>query len=353
MIDWVQVQEEYDEIVQKLTNTSLDRRTRGDLQRKASQMSQLLSRHKEINECQQTITENKELAEMETGELKELCEQEVIESEEKLKELNRELEDLLYPADDRDSCSVFLEIRAGTGGQEAALFAYDLFKMYNNYALAHNWHASIVESSATDIGGYKDVVAHIKGKNVFKSLKFESGVHRVQRVPSTEGSGRVHTSTVTVAILPEVEDVAIEINPQDLRIDVFRASGAGGQHVNTTDSAVRITHLPTGLVVSCQDERSQLKNKNRAMKVLKARLDKQKREQQDAEKSAQRKQQIGTGERAEKIRTYNFPQNRVTDHRTGVSLKKLDLVMEGDLDDLLNPLREWELTERKKQGMVI
>ena len=309
--------------------------------------------NKNIEEAQCLVNENKELVKAETGELKELYELEISSGEEELLKLNKELEDLLYPADERDSSSVFLEIRAGTGGQEAALFAANLFKMYNNYAISHNWRVSIVDSSTTDIGGFKEVVAYFKGKNVYKSLKFESGVHRVQRVPETEGSGRVHTSTVTVAVLPEVKDVEVEVNPQDLRIDVFRASGAGGQHVNTTDSAVRITHLPTGLVVSCQDERSQLKNKNSAMKVLKARLYKQECERQAAEMSAQRKQQIGTGERAEKIRTYNFPQNRVTDHRTGVTLKKLDLVIEGDLDDLLNPLREWELSERKKQGMVI
>ena len=355
MINWKNVQKEYDEIIQKLTDTAidLDRNTRGDLQRKSSQLSQLLALYEEIESAQSTIDENKELAKTEKGVLKEMCDQEVVESEAMFLELNKELEDLLYPADAHDSSSVFLEIRAGAGGQEAALFAADLFKMYSTYALNRHWVVSIVDSSTTDIGGYKEIVAYIKGKNVYKFLKFESGVHRVQRVPATEGAGRVHTSTVTVAVLPEVEDVEMEINSQDLRIDVFRASGAGGQHVNTTDSAVRITHIPTGLVVSCQDERSQLKNKNKAMKVLKARLFEQNRARKAAEISAQRKELVGTGERAEKIRTYNFPQNRVTDHRTGLTLKKLDIVMQGDIADLLAPLQAWDLEQRKQKGSLV
>jgi len=219
--------------------------------------------------------------------------------------------------------------------------------------LTKYWTVSIVEKNATDIGGFSKIIVHVKGKNVFKFLKFESGVHRVQRVPRTETQGRVHTSTITVAVLPEATEVDVSINPGDLRIDVFRASGAGGQHVNTTDSAVRITHIPTGLVVSCQDERSQLKNKNKAMKVLQARLLEAERQRSQAERSAQRKKQIGSGGRAEKIRTYNYPQNRITDHRTNLTYKKLDIIMAGELDDLIEPLLGWDLAERRKEGTFL
>jgi peptide chain release factor 1 len=354
MINWEDIQKEYDQIIQRLTeDQSLDRNTRGSLQKKATEYANLLGLHKEIKISTTTLEEAKRQAAQESGEMKELFEEEAKEEEIKLIDLNRQLEEQLYPADERDNRSVFLEIRAGTGGQEAALFVADLFKMYSNYALSKHWTVSIVETSQTDIGGYKEIVAHIKGKNAYKFLKFESGVHRVQRVPETEGSGRIHTSTVTVAVLPEVDDVEIDIKSEDLRIDVFRAQGAGGQHVNTTDSAVRIVHIPSGLVVSCQDERSQLKNKARAMKVLKSRLYEAEREKREAEISANRKQQIGSGERAEKIRTYNFPQNRVTDHRVGLTIKKLDIIMQGDISELIGPLQEWDLAERKKNQSVL
>ena len=350
MINWENIKKEYDDIVKRLTeNQSLDRNTRGSLQKKATEYSNLIGLHDQIETSTKDLEEAKRQAYKESGEMKELFELEAQEEEDKLVDLNRQLEEFLYPADDRDNRSVFLEIRAGTGGQEASLFVADLFKMYSVYALSKNWAVSIVDASTTEIGGYREIIAHIKGKNVYKFLKFESGVHRVQRVPETEGSGRIHTSTVTVAVLPEVDDVEIDIKTEDLRIDVFRAQGAGGQHVNTTDSAVRIVHIPSGLVVSCQDERSQLKNKSRAMKVLKARLYELEREKREAEISANRKQQVGSGERAEKIRTYNFPQNRVTDHRVGLTLKKLDIIMQGDISELLGPLQEWDLMERKKK----
>lgn len=347
MLRWDSIKQEYKEITQRLADASLDQKTRTDLQKKSARLSELLTAHETIETLHVQLAENKKLVQQE--EYRELAQEEIKHLEQQLKIAQQELDELLYPADERDEHSVFLEIRAGAGGQEAALFVADLFRMYSAYALTKHWSVSIVDASPTDLGGYKELVAYIKGKGVYKHLKFESGVHRVQRVPSTEGSGRIHTSTVTVAVLPEVEDVDITINPQDLRIDVFRAQGAGGQHVNTTDSAVRIVHIPTGLMVSCQDERSQLKNKAKALKVLKARLYEFEKQKKDAEISQQRKQQIGTGERAEKVRTYNFPQNRVSDHRINVTLKKLDRVMEGDLADLIGPLREWDLAERKKK----
>ena len=352
MLNWDDVRKEFEEITEKLTGSgALDQNKRVELQKRSSTLSELLAAHDKIVDLENRIAENKELAKQD--DLKELVEEENLELVKEHAQSKRDLDEILYPADERDKRSVFLEIRAGAGGQEAALFVADLFKMYSNYAIAHRWTASIVESSTTDIGGYKELIVHIKGKKAYKHLKFESGVHRVQRVPETEGSGRIHTSTVTVAVLPEVDDVEISVNPQDLRIDVFRAQGAGGQHVNTTDSAVRIVHIPTGLVVSCQDERSQLKNKAKALKVLKARLFELERQKRETEMSQQRKQQIGMGDRAEKIRTYNYPQNRVTDHRTNVTLKKLDVVIQGDLDDLINPLMEWEMIQRRERGLVV
>jgi len=353
MLDWLKIQEEYDQLITKLSDPNLDNRVRADLQRKSTFISEILELHNQIVTLEKSIEELTIQKDNETGELKDLYNEEIVQAQANLKTLSGELEDLLYPADERNKRAAFIEIRAGAGGQEAALFAYDLYKMYNNYAIAKNWEVSIIEMHQTDIGGFKEMVMYVKGKNVYKFMKFESGVHRVQRVPKTETAGRVHTSTVTVAVLPEVDDVEVTISPADLRIDTYRAGGAGGQHVNKTDSAIRITHIPTGLVVTCQEERSQGKNKSRALKVLQARLFEQEKEKQDAALSAERKQQVGSGERSEKIRTYNFPQNRVTDHRTDVTLKKLDLVIEGDLDDLLNPLVEWDMVKRRSQGLNI
>jgi peptide chain release factor 1 len=267
-----------------------------------------------------------------------------------LSNLEKELEDVLFPPDELDRSSTFIEIRAGAGGQEAALFASDLLRMYTNYALKRGWSPNVVSSSETDLKGFKEVVLHVKGKSAYAAFKNESGVHRVQRVPDTETSGRVHTSTVTVAVFPEVsDDLEIEISPEDLRIDVYRASGAGGQHVNTTDSAVRITHIPTGVVVSCQDERSQHKNKAKALKVLKSRLVTEQRRKQDEEEAKKRKEQVGRGMRAEKARTYNYPQNRVTDHAFNVTFNNLDYIVEGELDKLIEALQEKEREERRKQ----
>ncbi|HKA64916.1 MAG TPA: peptide chain release factor 1 [Methyloceanibacter sp.] len=268
------------------------------------------------------------LAEEETGPL-----------DTKIEELERHLKVQLLPKDSADEKSAILEVRAGTGGEEAALFAADLFRMYQRYADAHGWKVNIISASESSTGGYKEIIANITGRGVFARLKFESGVHRVQRVPETEAQGRIHTSAATVAVLPEAEEVDIKIDEKDLRIDVFRASGPGGQSVNTTDSAVRITHLPSGLVVSQQDEKSQHKNKAKAIKVLRARLYDLERAKLDAERSQTRRSQIGTGDRSQRIRTYNFPQGRVTDHRIGLTLHSLDLVLEGrGLDEIIDAL---------------
>jgi len=346
------IKKRYDEISTELSSPNLDPKKRRDLQKKSSQLSDVISVCDLIEQLKKDIIELKQQA-VDDPELIELYEEDIEEKETALRDAENEFAQMLFPPDERDDRSVFLEIRASAGGQEAALFALDLFKMYDNYAISKSWIVSIVESSTNDLGGFKEVTAHIKGKSVYKFFKFESGVHRVQRVPKTETQGRVHTSTVTVAVMPEADDIDVKIDPQDLRIDVFRASGAGGQHVNTTDSAVRITHIPTGVVVSCQDERSQIKNKAKALKVLQSRIFEAERMRIASERSAQRKKQVGTGERSEKIRTYNYPQNRITDHRINITLKKLDIVMNGVLDDLFQPLIEWDAENRRQEGMSV
>ena len=302
----------------------------------------------------ETIQENEELisdSEMDK-ELKELAEEEIKESKQKIEAINEELKILLLPKDPNDDKSVIVEIRGGAGGEEAALFAGDLFRMYSMYAEANRWKTEILSSNPTDIGGFKEISFSIDGAGAYSKLKFESGVHRVQRIPSTESGGRIHTSTVTVAVLPEVEDVEVNIDANDLRIDVFRAGGPGGQCVNTTDSAVRITHLSTGLVVSCQDEKSQHKNKDKAMKILRSRLYDLVQSQQHEQIAQERKSQVGTGDRSERIRTYNYPQGRVTDHRIGLTLHRLDAVLNGDLDEIINALittRQSELLRGEKE----
>jgi len=271
-------------------------------------------------------------------EMRELIEAELEALEARQSELEESLKRLLLPQDPRDDKNVIMEIRAGTGGEEAALFAADLYRMYSRYAEKQNWKTQVLSRNITGIGGFKEIVFLIKGKGAYSRLKFESGAHRVQRVPTTESSGRIHTSAATVAVLPEVEEVEIKIDPNDLRVDVFRAGGHGGQSVNTTDSAVRITHIPTGIVAACQDERSQLQNKMRAMSMLRARIYDAEQERQDSEVDEARRTQVGTGDRSEKIRTYNFPQNRVTDHRIGLTVHRLESVLEGDLDTFVEEL---------------
>jgi peptide chain release factor 1 len=282
------------------------------------------------------------------AELRAMAEAELKDLLPKAEQMDQELRLMLVPKDPRDDKNVFLEIRAGAGGDEAGLFAAELFRLYSRYAEKKRWKMTLLDMSTTGVGGAKEVIAQIQGKGVFSRLKYESGVHRVQRVPATEASGRIHTSTVTVAVIPEAEDVDVQIEQKDLRIDTYCSSGPGGQSVNTTYSAVRITHIPTGEVVACQDERSQLKNREKAMKILKSRLLEKEREKREAEESAARKLQVGTGDRSEKIRTYNFPQSRVTDHRIGLSLYKIDAVMDGDIDEFIDGLTAADTAERLK-----
>lgn len=279
---------------------------------------------------------------------KQVVEEEYRETKQGLERCSEELKILLLPKDPNDDKSVIVEIRGGAGGEEAALFANSLFRMYSMYADKNGWKVEVLNANPTELGGYKEISFSIEGESVYSKLKFESGVHRVQRVPETEAAGRIHTSTVTVAVLPEAEEVELEINPGDLQIDTYRASGAGGQHVNKTESAIRITHIPTGVVVECQDERSQYKNKDKAMKILRSRLFEAKQREQEEQIASERRLQVGTGDRSERIRTYNYPQVRVTDHRIGLTLYKLESILNGDLDEIVDALRTFEQAEKLK-----
>lgn len=318
-----------------------------------SDLSPIIDKYREYKTAKRTIEDDKEmLSSPQDREFEEMVRLEMAEAEETVEKASEELKILLLPKDPNDEKNVIMEIRGGTGGDEAALFAADLMRMYSMYAEARRWKIDILNSSPTDIGGYKEVCFSVEGQGAYSRLKFESGVHRVQRVPETESSGRIHTSAVTVAVLPEVEDVEVDINPNDLRIDVFRAGGPGGQCVNTTDSAVRITHIPTGIVVSCQDEKSQHKNKDKAMKILRSRIYEAMEEARHKEIADERKSQVGSGDRSERIRTYNFPQGRVTDHRINLTLYKLEQILDGALDEIIDALitadRTAKLSGREK-----
>ncbi|MCI7618794.1 MAG: peptide chain release factor 1 [Firmicutes bacterium] len=312
------------------------------------EMEPIVNKYKEYKKAKESIAEAKEMLEMGDEELKELAKMEIAELEDQIPAMEDELKVLLLPKDPNDEKNVILEIRAGTGGEEAALFAQDLLRMYLRYAERRGWKAEIMDANDTGIGGIKEASVLIKGKGAYSRMKYESGTHRVQRVPETESSGRIHTSAATVAVLPEVDDVEVEINPNDVRVDVYRSSGNGGQCVNTTDSAVRLTHIPTGLVVTCQDEKSQIKNKDKAFKVLRSRLYDMKLQEQNAEISAERRSQVGSGDRSERIRTYNFPQGRVTDHRIGMTIYKLDSFLDGEIDEIVDGLITSDQAEKMK-----
>lgn len=338
---------------QELSSSHIDVGRRSAIQKELTLINQVLTLEMGIRTLEEEIEKlARYLAEHQDAEFAAWYQEEYDTLTRKKLDLEKKLDGLLFPQDPFNDRSVFLEIRAGTGGQEAALFAADLIKMYSNYALKRRWRVTIVDQSFTDLGGIREATLHIQGEEVYGALKFEAGVHRVQRVPRTETAGRIHTSTATVAVFPEAEDVDIQINPSDLRIDVFRASGAGGQHVNTTDSAVRVTHIPTGIVVSCQDERSQHKNKAKALKILQSRLLMFYKEKQEVEKMEQRKAMVGRAMRAEKVRTYNFSQNRVTDHQADITLQKLDRIITGDLDEIIEALLKKERAEQRNTVLI-
>ena len=331
----------YEDITAELGNPDVvnDQNRFRKLMKEQSSLAPLIATYTEYKNCKQTIEDSLQLLDEESDEeLKELAKEELNEAKKRVEELENEIKILLLPKDPNDDKDIIVEIRAGAGGDEAALFAAELFRMYTHYVESKGWKVEVVNADETGIGGMKEIEFMVKGQGAYSVLKYESGVHRVQRIPATESGGRIHTSTITVAIMPEVEDVEVEIDMNDCKFDVFRASGNGGQCVNTTDSAVRLTHIPTGIVISCQDEKSQLKNKDKAIKVLRARLyDLEQSKAHDAEAEL-RKSQIGTGDRAEKIRTYNFPQGRVTDHRIKLTLHRLDDILNGDLDEIIDSL---------------
>jgi len=354
LIQWDSILKRFDELNDQVSSSAVELSKRHVVQKELSYLSTLLAKHKDIVllEKEYELLATQLEANSDEG-MAVLFEEELKDVAQKIASAKTDLDRIMFPPDPLDARDVFLEIRAGTGGQEASLFASDLLRMYTNYALKKHWRVDIVSVSETDVGGIREIVLHIQGKDAYGHLKYESGVHRVQRVPVTEASGRVHTSTATVAVLPEAKEVDLTINQTDLRIDVYRSGGAGGQHVNTTDSAVRITHIPTGVVVTCQDERSQHKNKAKALKMLQSRLLAAQREKEMLEKSQMRKELVGGGMRAEKVRTYNFPQNRVTDHQVDITLNKLDMVLEGALDEIVDALIEKDSRDRRKQPIAV
>ncbi len=347
------IERTFKEIERELSSPDIfsDKERYAKLTKRHAELSEIVSVFDAYRNTLEQVAENNEMLRDTDPEIRELANLERQELQTQQDELEASLQLLLTPRDPLDAKNIILEIRAGTGGEEAALFAADLFRMYNRYAEIMGWKVELMDSNETGTGGFKEVVASITGKQVYSRLKFESGTHRVQRVPATESQGRVHTSAVTVAVLPEAEEVEVDIRQEDLRIDVYRASGPGGQCVNTTDSAVRITHIPTGLVVTCQDQKSQIKNKAKAMTVLRARLFQKAQDELQSEYNAQRKSQVGSGDRSERIRTYNFPQGRVTDHRINLTLYNLDQVMQGHLDPVVDPLIRHHQTQAMQQDV--
>lgn len=354
MIDKLKsIEERYENIGEKLMDGDIisDQKEYARLMKEYKSLTPVVEKFREYMGAKKVL---EEAISMLSGnidrEFRELCEQEIEEAKETIEKCEGELKVLLLPRDPNDDKSVIVEIRGGAGGEEASLFANSLYRLYSMYAEKRGWKTEILNANPTELGGFKEISFMIEGEGAYSRLKFESGVHRVQRVPETESSGRIHTSTVTVAVLPEIEEVEFEINPADLQVDTYRASGAGGQHVNKTESAIRITHLPTGTIVECQDERSQHKNRDKAMKVLRSKIYENMLAEQTEKIASERKNQVGTGDRSERIRTYNYPQGRVTDHRIGLTLYKLDYFMDGDIDEMVDALITSDRAEKLKSG---
>jgi peptide chain release factor 1 len=351
-----QIEKTYEELTERISSPDVisDVKTYAKLMKQHRSLGEIVEKYRELKKLKEDLESAKSLlAETDDAELRQLAQAEIDEIEQRLPKVEEELKILLLPKDPNDEKNVILEIRAGTGGDEAALFAAEVLRMYARYAEKQGWKFEIMDISETGLGGVKEAIAVIEGDRVYSKLRYESGVHRVQRVPQTEASGRIHTSAITVAVLPEAEEVDVQIDPKDLRIDTFCSSGPGGQSVNTTYSAVRITHIPTGIVVSMQDEKSQIKNREKAMRILRARLQELEERKRQEAISAERRSQVGSGDRSEKIRTYNFKENRVTDHRIGLTLYQLDAVMDGELDEFINALTTHYQTERLKSESLV
>ena len=344
----------FDELEREIADPALfeNRKRAQEIMREHAAVKQLLALAREFDTARRQLEDNRELAGSDDADLAQMAQEEIPALEKRLSDLERDFQIALLPPDENENRDAIVEIRAGTGGSEAAIFAADLYRMYNRYAEAAGLKVEDLESSPSELGGLREAIFKVSGESVFRKLKFESGVHRVQRVPATEAQGRIHTSTATVAVLPEAEDVDIDLKPEDLRIEVCRAGGPGGQGVNTTDSAVQVMHIPTGRIVRCQDGRSQQKNKEKALSIMRARLLEDKQREEEAKYSAHRKTQIGSGGREEKVRTYNFPQNRITDHRIGLTLYNLDRIIEGDLGEMIGALQTADLQERLKDSAL-